>query len=60
MAPEIAESTKQYVHHIVIYLCKDDIAVDYDVDCDAGNNRQLLDSCYSGEVVAAWAVGGEV
>ncbi|XP_019849476.1 PREDICTED: DBH-like monooxygenase protein 1 homolog [Amphimedon queenslandica] len=59
IAPLIAESTKQYVHHILIYACSDDISIDYNVDCDDGNNRMILESCYNGEVVAGWAVGGE-
>lgn len=53
-------ATKQYVHHIVVYLCGPDINETYSVDCDADSNRQVLNSCHSGEVISAWAVGGEV
>ena len=50
----------QYVHHIVVYTCGNDVSPGYEVDCDAGNNRTLLGSCFTGEILAAWAVGGEV
>lgn len=58
--PNITEHTSPYVHHMVLYHCGADFNDTVSEDCDLPNIRQRLNSCYNGEVVAAWAVGGEV
>ena len=45
---------------MVLYHCGADFNDSISEDCDLPNIRERLSSCYNGEVVAAWAVGGEV
>lgn len=59
--PVIPESSAQYVHHAVVYLCSDlnNTHVGASTECDDVHIDIRL--CRSGgTIIAAWAVGGEV
>ncbi len=60
ISPEISTNSSANVHHIIIYLCNElnntflgDSAVCEDTHID-------IRSCRGSEILAAWAVGGEV
>ena len=59
----LSESSKEYVHHILVYTCngltEEDI-IGQGGDCDQQSRR--INNCRStgGLLIAAWAVGGSV
>ena len=58
MSPLVDEGNEAHVHHMLIYLCDElnTTAPDglcHDVD-------ESLSNCFSGLLIAAWAIGGEV
>ncbi|KAL5491375.1 hypothetical protein EMCRGX_G016654 [Ephydatia muelleri] len=62
-SPVIASTANNtmHVHHILLYLCTSlnettDLGAGF--DCDR-NATPALQSCFTGQVIAAWAVGGE-
>ena len=51
-----------HVHHILLYMCASlnettDLGAGFDCDRDA---TPTLQACSAGQVIAGWAVGGEV
>ena len=53
--PIISPNEFQYVHHLLVYLC-DNLEVSINAPCNAEVGVQ----CLSGELIAAWAIGGNV
>ena len=60
ISPEISESSTPYVHHILIYLCN---KLNHTFVGDSGvceDTHIAIQTCLGSEVIAAWAVGGNV
>ena len=61
--PVLSESSKEYVHHILVYTCnrlteEDLIGQGGECDQQSGRIRQCISA--GGVVIAGWAVGGTV
>ena len=59
----LSESSKEYVHHILVYTCNgltEEDLIGQGGDCDQQSRR--MDYCRGtgGLLIAAWAVGGTV
>ena len=60
-SPIISPNEFQYVHHLLIYLCDNLEATDVGVSAPCGGAvAATVSQCLSGELIAAWAVGGNV
>ena len=60
--PAIPESSKQYVHHMVVYLCANlnHTHVGAGIECSDITDRGAISLCRTELIIAAWAVGGQV
>ena len=59
--PIISPNEFQYVHHMLIYLCDNLEATDVGASAPCGGAvGATVSQCLSGELIAAWAVGGNV
>ena len=60
-SPIISPNEFQYVHHILVYLCDslDQSDVGTSAEC-GGAVSSSVSECLAGELIAAWAVGGNV
>ena len=60
-SPVISSNEFQYVHHLLIYLCNnlESTAVGASAPCGEAVSA-TVSQCLSGELIAAWAVGGNV
>ena len=60
-SPIISPNEFQYVHHILAYLCnslsQDDVGAS--APCNGPVSSSVSD-CLAGELIAGWAVGGNV
>lgn len=61
-SPQITPNDFQYVHHILVYLCNElsDVAVNTSTSCTPGAVEDSVHECRQGQIIAAWAVGGDV
>jgi hypothetical protein len=60
-SPVISPNDFQYVHHLLIYLCDNLEATDVGASAPCGGEvGATVSSCLTGELIAAWAVGGNV
>ena len=60
-SPIISPNEFQYVHHLLIYLCNNLEATDVGASAPYGEAvSATVSQCLSGELIAAWAVGGNV
>ena len=60
-SPIISPNEFQYVHHMLIYLCDSLEATDVGASAPCGGAvGASVSQCLSGELIAAWAVGGNV
>ena len=60
-SPIISPNEFQYVHHLLIYLCNNLEATDIGASAPCGGAvSATVSQCLSGELIAAWAVGGNV
>ena len=60
-SPLIDNENFAYVHHMLVYICAglNETQVNDSAPCEGGVGESLSE-CRFGEVIAAWAVGGEV
>ena len=55
----IPEQNRRYVHHMLVFICPRDSNVNTDGLCDVIANGSFF-GCFGGQIISAWAVGGEV
>ena len=48
----------KYVHHILVFICPKDSTIETDGICD--EIASSFFGCFGGQIISAWAVGGEV
>lgn len=58
IAPLISEANRRFVHHMLVFICPRDSTVEIDGLCD--EIASSFFGCFGGQIIAAWAVGGEV
>ena len=60
ISPEISKVSAPYVHHILIYLCDrlNHTFVGASGPCE--DTHIAIQTCRGSEIIAAWAVGGNV
>ena len=60
-SPLIVDDNSAYVHHMLVYICGslNEAEVNDSGPCFGGVGESL-NECRNGELIAAWAVGGEV
>ena len=60
-SPLIDNENFAYVHHMLVYICAglNEAQVNDSGPCNGGVGDSLSE-CRSGELIAGWAVGGEV
>ena len=59
--PIISPNEFQYVHHLLVYLCDNLNATDVGASAPCGAAvGATVSQCLTGELIAAWAVGGDV
>ena len=60
-SPLIVDDNSAYVHHMLVYICAtlNETEVNDSAPCFGGVGESL-NECRSGELIGAWAVGGEV
>ena len=60
-SPLIGNENFAYVHHMLVYLCAglNDTEVNDSAPCTGGVGESVAE-CRGGELIAGWAVGGEV
>ena len=59
--PIISPNEFQYVHHLLVYLCDTLNATDVGASAPCGVAvGATVSLCRTGELIAAWAVGGDV
>ena len=59
--PIISPNEFQYVHHLLVYLCDSLDATDVGASAPCGEAvGATVSQCRTGELIAAWAVGGDV
>ena len=61
--PALSESSKEYVHHILVYTCNgltEEDLIGQGGDCDQQSRRIRHCRGTGGLLIAAWAVGGTV
>ena len=60
-SPIISPNEFQYVHHLLVYLCDNLEATDVGASAPCGGAvGATVSQCLAGELIAAWAVGGNV
>ena len=57
-SPKIAEESKPYVHHMLVYQCAIPPPADWSGECHLA--PQTLTLCRGTNILAGWAIGGEV
>ena len=62
ISPHISSSdVAQYVHHMVMYQCKDLSHISLNTSGDVCDNAHVdIQECRGSQFLAVWAVGGEV
>ena len=60
-SPLIVDDNSAYVHHMLVYICGtlNEAEVNDSAPCFGGVGESL-NECRNGELIGAWAVGGEV
>ena len=58
IAPIIPEQNRPFVHHMLVFICPRDSTIETDGICDEIANSFF--GCFGGQIISAWAVGGEV
>ena len=58
VSPLVDEGNEAHVHHMLVYLCNELNTTDPDGPCHTVSDS--LTNCFSGLLIGAWAVGGEV
>ena len=60
-SPKITSNSFNFVHHMLVYLCELDAAdIETQGICFSGDVGGSVNECTSSQLIAAWAVGGEV
>ena len=61
VSPTITPNMRDYVHHMLVYLCPAPLdPADVGESTPCHNISDALSNCFSGLLIGAWAVGGEV
>ena len=58
VAPIITKENLEHVHHMMVFICPRESTIETDGICDELSSSFF--GCFGGQVIAAWAVGGEV
>ena len=58
VAPLISDANRRFVHHMLVFVCPIDSTINTDGICDEIANSFF--GCFGGQIISAWAVGGEV
>ena len=59
IAPFISEQNRRFVHHMLVFICPRDSTIETDGLCDEIASGSFF-GCFGGQIISAWAVGGEV
>ena len=58
--PAISASSIQYVHHVLVYFCFEDVTDTHVGTSSECSTNSLFYRCRGNKLLAGWAVGGEV
>ena len=59
IAPLISEENRPQVHHMLVFICPTNSNIEEDGLCDVIANGTYF-GCFGGQIISAWAIGGEV